>query len=84
MALVNSVVTLVDFKKQLKIAKLDVFTSKAGNRYCVVDGNAVMLADGTNTKKPMFVISMVDKTTDEVWMFISNTKPEARKATEQI
>lgn len=78
-ALVNNVVTLEVYKSENNLPeKLDVFTSKSGKNYCVVDGNAVMLTADAKPGVPLFVVSMVDKDSGETWDFITATEPQAK------
>lgn len=71
-------ISIADFKKQLGITSLDIFESKAGNRYVVVEGNALMFAQDFDGSKPTVVIT-VEKTDDETgevseFSFIGNER----------
>ena len=71
-------ISIAEFKKQLGLSSLDIFESKAGNRYIVVDGEAVMFAKDFDGGKPTVVIT-VEKTDDETgevseFSFIGNER----------
>ena len=84
MANVTNVITVDALKKQLGVKMLDLHTSKAGNTYTVVEGEAIMLAPGIDTKKPLFCITMLDKATGETWRFISDSSPKPLDVVGQI
>lgn len=71
-------ISISEFKKQLGLSSLDIFESKAGNRYVVVEGEALMFAKDFDGSKPMVVIT-VEKTDDETgevseFSFIGNER----------
>jgi len=81
---VTNVVTLGQFKTTNNLTSLDVVLSKSQKRYVVVNGTVIMMAPDTDTKTPMFVVSMLDKDTGETWQFITSTEPKALNVIETI
>lgn len=71
------VISLAQYKEAKSIARLDVFTSKKGNKYATLPNGdfAGMLAEDIDLTKPIVVFTMRDEDTAEVWDFIANGTP---------
>ena len=70
----TGVVSLAEFKAKEGVQTLPLFESKKrpGRFYCVHKGEAISLAEGTDTKAPLFVWSCTNSESGETWSFISN------------
>ena len=70
----TGVVSLAEFKAKEGVSTLPLFESKKrpGRFYCVHNGEAISLAEGTNLKAPLFVWSCINSESGETWSFISN------------
>lgn len=70
----TGVISLAEFKAKEGVTTLPLYESRKrpGRFYCVHNGEALSLAEGTNLKAPLFVWSCSDSETGESWKFISN------------
>ena len=68
------VISLAEFKAKEGVTTLPLFESKKrpGRFYCVHNGEALSLAEGTDLKQPLFVWSCINSESGETWSFISN------------
>ena len=78
MASVKKVQSLADYKAANNFTSIELFKSKAGNCYGVVNGELVCwVAEDIDLTKPIMVMSMVEGT--DKWDFMANGTPEERK-----
>lgn len=70
----KGVISLAEFKAKEGVSTLPLYESKKrpGRFYCVCNGEALSLAEGTDIKQPLFVWSCYNSETEESWSFISN------------
>lgn len=72
--------SLANFKERLGIKSLDVYRSKIGKKYVVVDSKALMFSEDFDGEKPVVVLTMetTDDTTGELttFQFIGNERRE--------
>ena len=82
MATTTKVIALADLKLALNTPRLDIFTSKKGNRYATqANGDFVgMLAEDCDTAKPIVAFYMADDETGDTWIFIANGTPRVPDA----
>jgi len=83
MAQVTNVRTLGEFKKATGTDNLEIFTSKAGNKYAKNDqGEFIgMLASDFDKSEEVVIFSMSDEDTGESWLFIANGTPQEAEFT---
>lgn len=64
-----------DFKKENGIVSPQLFESKAGGRYIVLNGDAIMLTRDCDTSKELVITKVegiVEENLGQIWSFIGN------------
>lgn len=69
-------VSLNTVKETLGIKSLDVYRSKSGNRYIVIEDTAVMFAKDCDMSKPLHLITVENTEDATQFAFVGNTTRE--------
>lgn len=72
MADITGYMKLEDYKILVGLEKLDVYISKSGKKYTLVNQEPIMLTPDIDTTSEMWIIFMSDSETCEKWKFITS------------